>query len=124
MTIVPIGSLELVQGLLPQPAGAPARAAGAAGGTGEEASKAVGAAGAAGGASEGGFSGALSQALDALERSQATGETAAAEVALGTSSDPEGAVVKVQNAELEMQLASQLRAKSTEALQTIFQTQV
>lgn len=73
---------------------------------------------------EGGFSGALGKALESLEGTQAAAETAAAQVATGTSSDPEGAVVKVADAELSMQMASQLRTKSTEALQSIFQTQV
>lgn len=71
-----------------------------------------------------GFAGALGKALNALESSQASGETAAAQVATGTSSDPEAAVVSVSNAELEMQLASQVRTKATEALNSIFQTQV
>lgn len=139
MTPLPIGALEAVQGALAQPVagatGALARAGGAIGASASEA--AIGAPEAAIGApasattapeaansGEGSFQSALSQALNALESSQATGEAAATEVALGTTSDPEGAVVKVQNAELEMQLASQLRAKSTEAIQTIFQTQV
>jgi flagellar hook-basal body complex protein FliE len=73
---------------------------------------------------EGSFAGALGKALNSLESSQATAETAASQVATGTSSDPEGAVVNVSNAELEMQLASQMRTKATEALNTIFQTQV
>jgi len=71
-----------------------------------------------------GFAGALGKALNALESSQAAGETAAAQVATGTSSDPEAAVVSVSNAELEMQLASQVRTKATEAINSIFQTQV
>lgn len=80
------------------------------------------AAGATGG--EGSFAGALGKAISSLEASQNAAETAAKGVATGTTSNPEAAVVTVENAQLEMQLASQMRAKATEALQSIFQTQI
>jgi flagellar hook-basal body complex protein FliE len=122
MTIAPIGTLATVQGGLAEPLAHTTRAPEVApANTGE--TQAPGAQ-AAGGGGEGGFSGALGQALNSLEGSQATGEAAAAQVATGSTSNPEGAVVKVMDAELEMQLASQVRAKASEALQTIFQTQV
>lgn len=80
------------------------------------------AAGATGG--EGGFAGALGKAISSLEASQNAAEAAAKGVATGTTSNPEAAVVTVENAQLEMQFASQMRAKATEALQNIFQTQI
>lgn len=73
---------------------------------------------------EGGFSGALGNAISSLEQSQNAAEAAARGVATGTASNPESAVVTVESAQLEMQLASQIRAKATEALQNIFQTQI
>jgi flagellar hook-basal body complex protein FliE len=72
----------------------------------------------------GGFSGALSGAISSLESSQQSADSAAQSLATGTVSDPESAVVTVQDAQLEMQLASQIRTKATEAAQSIFQTQV
>lgn len=79
--------------------------------------------GAAGG-SEGGFAGALGKAISSLEGSQNAAEAASKGVATGTVSNPESAVVTVESAQLEMQLASQMRTKATEALQNIFQTQI
>jgi flagellar hook-basal body complex protein FliE len=73
---------------------------------------------------EGGFSGALGKAISSLEASQTASQAAAQGVATGTVSNPESAVVTVENAQLEMQLASQMRTKATEALQSIFQTQI
>lgn len=78
----------------------------------------------AAGGSEDSFSGALGKAISSLEASQTAGEAAAQGVATGTVSNPESAVVTVENAQLEMQLASQMRTKATEALQSIFQTQI
>lgn len=71
-----------------------------------------------------GFGGALSKAIDSLETSQTKASEASEAVATGKTSDPESAVVTVQNAELEMQLAAEIRTKATEAVQTIFQTQI
>jgi flagellar hook-basal body complex protein FliE len=139
MTIPPIGNVAALQGAttgsLSQTAGARQAGLANAGEAGlaiaPEAgpanageAQAAGSPGATGASGEGSFSGALGQALNALEGSQAAGESAASQVATGTTSNPEGAVVKVMDAELEMQLASQVRSKATEALQTIFQTQV
>ncbi len=73
---------------------------------------------------EGSFSGALGKAISSLEASQTASQAAAQGVATGTVSNPESAVVTVENAQLEMQLASQMRTKATEALQSIFQTQI
>lgn len=71
-----------------------------------------------------GFAGTLGKAIDSLEQSQTAAAEASQAVATGTSSNPESAVVTVQNAELEMQLAAQIRTKATEAVQSIFQTQI
>ena len=71
-----------------------------------------------------GFSGALTDAISSLEKTQQSGDSAAQALATGTVSDPESAVVTVQDAQLAMQLASQLRNKAVEAATSIFQTQV
>jgi flagellar hook-basal body complex protein FliE len=73
---------------------------------------------------EGSFGGALTNAISSLESSQRTADAASQGLATGTVADPESAVVSVQDAQLEMQLAAQIRTKATEAAQTIFQTQV
>jgi flagellar hook-basal body complex protein FliE len=80
--------------------------------------------GAAGSGPEGSFSGALTSAISSLDSSQQASDSAAQALATGTVSDPESAVVTVQDAQLEMQLAAQIRTKATEAVQSIFQTQV
>jgi len=116
MTIAPIGNLATIQSAHVE---APTQAAGTSEAPNAGESQASGAA-----SGEGGFSGALGQALNSLEGSQAAGETAAAQVATGSTSNPEAAVTKVMDAELEMQLASQIRSKASEAVNTIFQTQI
>ncbi len=70
------------------------------------------------------FGGALTEAISSLDTSQANASSASHALATGTVSDPEAAVATVEDAALEMQLASQIRAKATEAAQTIFNTQV
>ncbi len=72
----------------------------------------------------GGFGSALTEAISSLEGTQHTADSAAQALATGTVKEPESAVVKVEDAALAMQLAAQLRTKATEAVQTIFQTQV
>ncbi|HTA13489.1 MAG TPA: flagellar hook-basal body complex protein FliE [Solirubrobacteraceae bacterium] len=81
-------------------------------------------AGTAAGAEPTNFGGALSEAISSLEQTQQNASGAAEGLAMGTASDPEGAVVTVEDAQLAMQLASQIRTKATEAAQSIFQTQV
>lgn len=107
MTIPPIGGLSGISlgGTQAAPEGGTAGATGAGGG-------------------KGGFAGALGEALSSLEQSQQTAEGAAKGLATGTVSNPESAVVQVEQAQLEMQLASQIRAKATEAIQNVFQTQI
>jgi flagellar hook-basal body complex protein FliE len=80
--------------------------------------------GSAGTGPSGGFSGALTNAISSLEQTQQSSDSASQALATGSISDPESAVVTVQDAQLEMQLAAQIRTKATEAVQSIFQTQV
>ncbi len=72
----------------------------------------------------GGFGGALTEAISSLEGSQLSAGSAAQGLATGTVKNPESAVVTVEDAQLAMDLASQLRTKATEAVQNIFATQV
>lgn len=85
---------------------------------------AAGGEGAVAPAGEGGFGEALSSAISSLEQTQQGATGAAQSLATGTASDPESAVVSIDEAQLAMQLASQIRTKATEAAQQIFQTQV
>jgi flagellar hook-basal body complex protein FliE len=79
--------------------------------------------GASGGAS-GSFGSELSEAISSLEGTQLSSDSAAQSLATGTAKDPESAVVTVEDAQMAMDLASQLRSKAVEAAQNIFQTQV
>jgi flagellar hook-basal body complex protein FliE len=79
---------------------------------------------AAGGGEGGGFGSALDSAISSLEQTQNNASSASQALATGSVSDPESAVVTVEEAQLAMQLASQIRTKATEAAQQIFQTQV
>jgi flagellar hook-basal body complex protein FliE len=78
----------------------------------------------AAGGGQGGFGGALTEAISSLEGTQASADSASKELATGTAKDPESSVVTVEDAQLAMDLASQLRTKAAEAAQSIFQTQV
>lgn len=134
MTIPPIGAIG---GVLPQNALAGSNPVEGTGGglpqsalTGSSpvegaggASNATGVEGTAGGES-GGFGAALTHAISSLEQTQTSGDQAAQALATGTASNPESAVVTVADAQLAMQLASQIRTKAVEAAQQIFQTQV
>jgi flagellar hook-basal body complex protein FliE len=55
---------------------------------------------------------------------QATQTDAAQDLATGKATDPTAVVMAVERAQLSMQMASQIRTKAVEAVQTIFQTQV
>jgi flagellar hook-basal body complex protein FliE len=76
------------------------------------------------GAASGGFGGALSSAINSLEKTQASATSAAQGLATGTLTDPTQAVTAVENASLSMDLAAQVRDKLVSATNTIFQTQV
>jgi len=84
---------------------------------------ATGATGAAGEAGSG-FGGALTEAISSLEQTQDSATSASQALATGTAADPESAVVTVQDAQLAMELAAQIRTKATEAVQSVFNTQV
>jgi flagellar hook-basal body complex protein FliE len=113
----------------------PTAASGSSHGSGVNPSEELGQSGALGGSEpalagnagtgpEGGFSGTLTHAISSLEQTQQSSDSASQALATGTVSDPESAVVTVQDAQLEMQMAAQIRTKATEAVQSIFQTQV
>jgi flagellar hook-basal body complex protein FliE len=70
------------------------------------------------------FGSELSEAISSLEGTQQSAGSAAQSLAAGTAKDPESAVVTVEDAQMAMDLAAQLRTKATEAAQSIFQTQV
>jgi flagellar hook-basal body complex protein FliE len=72
----------------------------------------------------GSFGGALTNAIDSLDKTQATATQAAQGLATGTLTDPTQAVTAVENASLSMDLAAQIRDKLSTAESTIFQTQV
>ena len=71
-----------------------------------------------------GFSSMLSQSIQSLADSQTQAADAAQSLATGQASDPTAVVMAVERAQLAMQMASQIRTKAVEAVQTIFQTQV
>ena len=74
--------------------------------------------------SGGSFAGALQSALQSLQNTQSAADTAATQLATGKITDPTSAIAAVENAQLAMELASQVTNKAVSAVQTIFQTQV
>jgi flagellar hook-basal body complex protein FliE len=78
----------------------------------------------AAGSGSGSFGSELSEAISSLQSTQQSASSAAQSLATGTAKDPESAVVTVEDAQMAMDLAAQLRTKATEAVQSIFQTQV
>jgi flagellar hook-basal body complex protein FliE len=97
-------------------------------GTGEATAAATGEGAAGTAAATGGegvnFGSALTEAISSLQSTQDSAASASQALATGTVKDPESAVMTVEDAQLAMDLAAQLRTKATEAMQTIFQTQV
>ena len=63
-------------------------------------------------------------AINSLEATQANATTASQQLATGQLTDPTQAITSVENASLAMDLASQVRTKLTDAVNTVFQTQV
>lgn len=110
----PAGSLKLTEGLTQT--GAAGQAAGAA--------QSAQAGAVESGGESGGFGAALTEAVASLEKTQLSSDSASQALATGKVADPESAVVTVEDAQMSMDLASQLRTKGTEAVQSIFQTQV
>lgn len=122
MIIPPIGglgaqlSLGQAEGLAQGSAAAPAEALAQGGQAGVGAEPV--------GGESGGFGSELTEAISSLEKTQQSAASASQALATGTVKDPESAVVTVEDAQMAMQLAAQIRSKATEAAQTIFQTQV
>ncbi len=76
------------------------------------------------GGADGSFGSALTGAINSLEQSQASATTASQQLATGQLTDPTQAITSVENASLAMDLASQIRTKLTDAVNTVFQTQM
>jgi flagellar hook-basal body complex protein FliE len=77
----------------------------------------------AGSSSGGGFGAILSKSIEGLEKSQSTAATASQGLATGTVA-PEDAVMAVERARLEMQLASTVRNKVVDSLNQVLHTQI
>ena len=75
-------------------------------------------------AGSGSFGSALTGAINSLEQTQAGATNAAQQLATGQLTDPTQAITSVENASLAMDLASQIRTKLVNAVDTVFQTQV
>jgi flagellar hook-basal body complex protein FliE len=113
MIIPPIGGV-----------GAELSLTGAEGLTGSAQTPGAGAGASSGGTESTSFGSELTDAISSLEKTQQSGDSASQALATGSVKDPESAVVTVEDAQMSMELASQLRTKTTEAIQNIFQTQV
>jgi flagellar hook-basal body complex protein FliE len=70
------------------------------------------------------FGDALTNAIGALETTQANATQAAQQLATGQATDPAQAITAVENASLSMSFASQIRNQIDTAATTLFQTQV
>lgn len=77
-----------------------------------------------GGASGGGFGGILGDEISKLAASQNEASVQATALATGEAADPAQVVMAVEKAQLEMQLATTLRNKGTEAIQELMRTQL
>jgi flagellar hook-basal body complex protein FliE len=95
---------------------------GSVGSIGQDPSTAVGGAGATGG--DGSFGSTLTSAINSLEQTQVNATDASQQLATGQLTDPTQAITSVENASLAMDLASQIRTKMVDAVNTVFQTQV
>ena len=76
------------------------------------------------GSGDGSFGGALTGAINSLEQTQTNATTASQQLATGQLTDPTQAITSVENASMAMDLASQIRTKLVNAVDTVFQTQV
>lgn len=70
------------------------------------------------------FGSALTDAINSFEQTQTSASTASEQLATGQTTDPTQAITAVENASLEMDLASQVSTKLTGDLTTVFQTQL
>jgi flagellar hook-basal body complex protein FliE len=80
--------------------------------------------GVSGAGSGSGFGDVLAKTLGQLQAGQDAAAQQAQALATGQSSDPTSVVMAVEKAQLQMQLASTLRNKATEAISDIFHTTV
>jgi flagellar hook-basal body complex protein FliE len=71
-----------------------------------------------------GFGQALANALDSVQNAQTTANTAEQSLATGQVTDPTQAITDVMNAQMSIELASQVTQKATQSLQSIFSTQL
>jgi flagellar hook-basal body complex protein FliE len=72
----------------------------------------------------GGFGGMLTNAIGNLEKTQEAASTQATALATGQTQDLSSVVTAVQEAQLSMELATQVRSKAVEAYTEIFHTQI
>lgn len=70
------------------------------------------------------FEGVLGEKVAALAESQNEASLQAQALATGEATDPSEVIMAVEKARLEMQLATTLRNKGTEAIQELMRTQV
>ena len=70
------------------------------------------------------FGTALTNAINSFEQTQGTASSAAQQLATGQATDPTQAITAVEDASLQMDLASQISSKLTGALTTVFGTQI
>ncbi|HVW16725.1 MAG TPA: flagellar hook-basal body complex protein FliE [Solirubrobacteraceae bacterium] len=80
--------------------------------------------GAATGTSGKGFADMLSNAITDLQDSQTQAAAQSQALATGTAKDPEQVVLAVEHARLQMELASAVRTKVTDAISEVMRTQV
>jgi flagellar hook-basal body complex protein FliE len=72
----------------------------------------------------GGFGQVLTNAIGSLEKTQANAAQQSQALATGQTDDLSSVITAVQEAQLSMQLASQVRNKAVEAYTEIFHTQI
>jgi flagellar hook-basal body complex protein FliE len=84
----------------------------------------AGGASGAGSTAGGGFGQALGDALKQLDASQATADQQTQALATGQATDMSSVVMSVEKASLEVQLATQIRSKATDAFNEIMRMQV
>ncbi len=70
------------------------------------------------------FASELSNAINGVQQDQTTAATAEQGLATGAITDPTQAITAVENAQMAMELASQVSQKATSDVQTIFSTQL
>jgi len=68
------------------------------------------------------FADTLTGAINSVQQTQSTADAASQQLATGQITDPTKAITAVENAQLQMELASQVSQKATQDVQTIFST--